>query len=287
MTKKNKKNWVVRALSLTLLFTLISGCLMSGTLARYVTSSGKGPGDTARVAKWGVHIESTDTLNLFDDVYATKEGNEFTYTEKYSVDSKDGENVLAPGTEKNSAAGAKIYGEPEVACNIAIKFDEIKADGWKAIPEVKWENGKYVEDTDKSKFEYDPVIWTWKLPGMDAKKSGSFSQLKAAIEKNDSTFSFNVDPNEDLSKIDNLGFDISWEWKYQGDITMAPYTNCGTCGFCTGTNTSLTECQNPIGTLYTPEKRNELDTKLGNAATLEGFDLGFDLGYSITITQID
>jgi hypothetical protein len=110
---KTKKNWVLRVAMLALALTLISTCLLSGTLAKYVsTGTGK---DSARVAKWGVEITSNKAL--FDTEYNADDS---AYgAANLSVQSSNGDNLVAPGTE-GTAAAFSITGKPEVACNVTV-----------------------------------------------------------------------------------------------------------------------------------------------------------------------
>ena len=92
--KKTKKNHALRLMCIILLFTLISTCMMTGTLAKYVTE-GSGS-DTARVAMWGVTVNAASAANgLFSTTYATDDS---TYGGALSVNSSSTDKVVAPGT---------------------------------------------------------------------------------------------------------------------------------------------------------------------------------------------
>ena len=111
-----KKNKMMRIASVLLVAVLMSTCAISGTFAKYVsTSTGS---DTARVAKWDFTIGGTDitTSNTFTfDLFTT------AYDEE-NVD-KDGngsEVVIAPGT--TGSASVTLTNNSEVNANYAVDF---------------------------------------------------------------------------------------------------------------------------------------------------------------------
>ena len=81
-----KKNKMMRVASALLVAVLLTTCAISGTFAKYVsTATGE---DAARVAYWGFGLDSSIEIgDLFKDVYQT------------TVDSVDGDDVIAPGTK--------------------------------------------------------------------------------------------------------------------------------------------------------------------------------------------
>ena len=92
-----KKNRTMRAAALLLALTLMTSCFVGGTFAKYTTSStGE---DSARVAYWGFNNGATLALdNLFANSYST------------DVESKNGDDVIAPGTA-GSASFSFVYDE--------------------------------------------------------------------------------------------------------------------------------------------------------------------------------
>ena len=112
-----KKNKMMRIASVLLVAVLLSTCAISGTFAKYTsTSTGS---SSARVAVWDFTIGSTDitTSNTFTfDLFTT------AYTEE-NVD-KDGlannAVVIAPGTQGN--ATVTLTNNTEVNANYAVDF---------------------------------------------------------------------------------------------------------------------------------------------------------------------
>ena len=117
-----KKNTMMRLASALLVLVLLTTCAISGTFAKY-TSTAAGD-DYARVAYWGFGLDSAIEIDdLFVDVY---DGNNDT-----SVDSKDGDDVIAPGTKNfktfkfaytdNANEGATA---PEVAYTFTVDVSD-------------------------------------------------------------------------------------------------------------------------------------------------------------------
>ena len=214
--KKNKKSRISRILFAVLLFTLVSSVLMSGTMAKYVTRGEDDNKDFARVAKWGVEINSTSPMGLFAEEYIAGDadglaGDYFGFTGSHiSVSSSNGDNLVAPGTTNagNEFLGIGITGTPEVACHITLKFDKdknaSKLAGWNLA------NGE----------AYEPVVWTVQkfnstlpAPGLETiLDKGTFDDMLDLLEDID----IYVEPNTDLSTLFN-GSDIikiTWEWPF-------------------------------------------------------------------------
>jgi len=131
--KKNsmKKNRMLRLASTLMILTLLTTSIIGGTFAKYTTTGSAT--DTARVAKWGVVINTSGSL--YSDAYeiataAADKGNlptawsETTDKDKITVaaiakDGKSESNIVAPGT-KNAGQGLSfsISGTPEVAVEV-------------------------------------------------------------------------------------------------------------------------------------------------------------------------
>jgi hypothetical protein len=133
-----KKNKTMRAAGGLLVATLLSTSIVSGTFAKYVTSDSAS--DTARVAKFGVKVESGG--GLFADTYKSVSGGNTPGTSSDSVTDSDGnialtvkssngDNVVAPGTKsEDSGLTFKVTGTPEVAVKVAITVDSDASDVW-------------------------------------------------------------------------------------------------------------------------------------------------------------
>jgi hypothetical protein len=184
-----KKNKMMRLASVLLVLTLLSTSIISGTFAKYV-STGKAS-DTARVAKWGVVVNTSGTL--YSNAYYVAKNNypASPWSSSYGADnitvaSRAGEdNVVAPGTTNYYEAAQffglsfGITGTPEVATKIQATIttrDVYLSKGYSyavMIPEVVSTdsvdsvgnfNGKdgtsttlFYRDTDKS---FYPVVRT-------------------------------------------------------------------------------------------------------------------------------
>lgn len=226
------KNKLMRAATLLLVLTLMTSCFVGSTFAKYTTES-TGT-DTARVAVWGIDAPAVE-FNLFDDTYST------------DVDSNDGDNVIAPGTNKTS--------------NIQV----INAINDAIPPEVD-----YRITVDVSNCDIDPLIKAnqniqWKL---DSGAWGSWDALMASIKalSGEADGSCDYDAGDALPDAfkDGATHSISWQWLIEGAYTYDTDSD-------------------PL----TPElTQDEYDTLiLGNAAVAG--DLNATIEVTITATQIN
>lgn len=142
-----KKNRTMRVASSLMVLVLITSCIIGGTFAKYVTTANSE--DSARVAYWGFQsTNAIDITDLFKDVYATDDTT--TYTGTNSVDSEDGDDVIAPGTT-NSDTFAFAYDEtnaaaPEVAYTFTVDTTgSTCADSIKNNANIQWklDNGSW------------------------------------------------------------------------------------------------------------------------------------------------
>lgn len=189
--RKVKNRKTVALMSILLVLTLISACLMTGTLARYVTS-GTGV-DTARVARWGVVVEASSiTDESFRTEYTAEDGN---FNGTLSVKSSNDERVIAPGT-KGTISNISISGVPEVASRVSVVIDDTRLEGWDS---------------------YEPVRWTLSNDGNSIVDGGTLLDLTMALEGIAKDF----EPNVDLGNAFN--YKISWEWPFVGDDDVDTY----------------------------------------------------------------
>ena len=152
-----KKNRMMRLASGLLVAVLLTTCAISGTFAKYVTS--ESGSDFARVAKWGVEVEA-ESFDMFTDAYETDDTTA-TFTGSYSVDSADGEDVMAPGTS-GSFANIAITGTPEVAVEVAAI--KAKLDG---------KSAQYAPNEDLSAIYNNDnldLAWAWAFEGAAGSK---------------------------------------------------------------------------------------------------------------------
>ena len=197
-----KKNKMMRIASVLLVVTLLSTCIISGTFAKYVT---KGSGsDNARVAKFGVKIESTG--ELFDTEYET---HDTTYSGSLSVKSSNDDKLVAPGTTKNFA-GFTVSGTPEVAVRMAFSEATLTLTGW----------------TDAANNYYCPLVIKVGNTTLDGADYTSIATFKAAVEAEIKNFTKDYDPLTTLSATDVPA--ISWSWPFStGDANDVKDTYLG------------------------------------------------------------
>lgn len=189
-TKALKKNWILRSVGIVLMFTLISTCLLSSTLAKYITSASGT--DTARVAKFGVTVASNP--GLFKTTYEKVAGE--SYVGMNTVISSD--KVVAPGTS-GSAAGFSLSGTPEVAVRVKVNIDSaasIYGQGW----------------VDEDGAKYDPIKWTLKKDGtaVSGVNQVSFDTLTTALDN----ISADYAPGNLATAAINDTYTIEWEWPF-------------------------------------------------------------------------
>jgi len=182
---RTKDNKTLRLVGIVLLFTLISACLMSGTMAKYITQ-GDGS-DSARVALWGVVIESEG--GLFMETY---EKDDLLFPGTNSVISMGG-NVVAPGTSGTAGAFA-ISGTPQVASRVIVEVKSVASqlNGWIVAGSA-----------------YEPVLWTLTGPNGAIATDVSFAALITAMNGIDAYF----EAGEDLSTAVGA-YTISWNWPF-------------------------------------------------------------------------
>ncbi len=206
-----KKNTMMRVASILLVAVLLTTCAISGTFAKYVTT--RTGGDDARVAYWGFDQEGTIAIELFKDKY---DG---------TVDSENGDNVVAPGTSKTT----------EFAFGYTPKGAEVNSltAGAIAAPEVAYTftvaptmSGDYKALDDNQNF-----VWTLGLKGEEAKKYSTVDELLDAIK------ALAGNPNgvreyqpgqlpAAFTEADQV-YVIGWEWLYEGNDNDADDTAMG------------------------------------------------------------
>ena len=117
--KENKRMGKARKISviaMLLCLAVMMGCFLNGTFAKYTTKA-EGS-DTARVAKWGIE------LNADSDVFSpTYKADDKSYEVGVnSVESANGEDVIAPGT--SGSMSFSISGAPETALRLETSLGE-------------------------------------------------------------------------------------------------------------------------------------------------------------------
>ncbi len=198
-----KKNKMMRLASCLLVAVLLTTCAVSGTFAKYVTSGSAT--DSARVAKWGVKIESTGST--FAKEYATDD-EAVKGTIAKSVVSATEDKVVAPGTSGNMAA-VSITGKPEVAVKVSY---EPTTEGGKIFSIGS--NWKYNDGTSDS--YYCPIKITVGSETISGLDKNSATEFETAVNDAIKAYSKNYAANTDLSTVENVAPTISWAWDFEG-----------------------------------------------------------------------
>ena len=158
-------------------------------MAKYVTS-GYAASATARVAKWGVTIDSK-VYSMFLSKYGVKD--------RESVISVDGSDVVAPGTKNAVDIESAISGTPEVAVEVSTTA-EITLENWVA-------DGKY----------YCPIAFTINGEKRVGTQFLSASEFEKWIEEEVARTTRQYPPGTDLALEPGINLYISWEWEFEGD----------------------------------------------------------------------
>lgn len=191
-----KKNGILRLAVISLVVTICTLSLVSGSLAKYFTSTSGG--DSVRVAKFGV------TITADGDLFTTNEGSEYFYSVFSSED-----NVFAPGT--TGSMTFNYSGTPEVA--VELSFDVIEAQsgysaGWKESDEI-------------DALDYFPLLFTVTLQevgGTDEVVCEDVSYESFVSVLN--TFFKAYEAGTDIG---NYSLVISWEWPFEGNDEADTY----------------------------------------------------------------
>ena len=150
---------MISAVSALLCLVLITATGLSGTFAKYTTTSEAAP-ESARVAKWGITV--SDEGSGLSHVYETPTG----ITVVNSGDSSDA--VVAPGTS-GVLASVKVSGTPEVMYNIDVTAilkigkDGETTTGYDSV-------NRYMRLSDGTVIGYLPIIYKMCRQVGDGKK---------------------------------------------------------------------------------------------------------------------
>lgn len=242
-----KKNRMLRLASTLMILTLLTTSIIGGTFAKYTTTGTAS--DTARVAKWGVEIETSgDTFKTEyagDDTSYTLTGKTTVVASTNAGTSATQNDLVAPGTKGNMAT-VTLSGKPEVAVSVTYNCDFEIGDNWTV-------NGSY----------YCPLII--KIPNsegttttIDGINFDSATEFETAVENaiNAKYSERKYAPNSNLSENNsNASLSVQWEWPFE----------------------RLNEANNVRTDI------DEKDTALGNALA----PAEVTLAVSATVTQID
>ncbi|MGN1319960.1 MAG: hypothetical protein ACI4U6_02460 [Acutalibacteraceae bacterium] len=193
-----KKNKIMRIAAVLLVAVILTTCAISGTFAKYVTST---PGsDSARVAKFGVTV--TGTADTFEKTYA-KDDMGFTLAANTVVSTTD---VVAPGTD-GSMAAFNLTGIPEVAVNVAFTGTLELGDKW----------------VDSDSNYYCPIEITVGSTTFKGTDYASADEFETAVNNEIADYTQDYEANTDLSTIGVDAPAISWKWPFAGDDVKDTY----------------------------------------------------------------
>lgn len=237
-----KKNRMMRLASILLVCVLLTTSVISGTFAKYTSTATAN--DKARVAYWGWGSDATIEFDLFDGEYTGVNGE--------TVNSENGDNVVAPGTAKSATF---TFAYKPTADGKALNAGEIKA------PEVDYDFTVAFDidaNADYDALDNNPNFY-WTLNGTEYQK---LAELKAAVLKlsgePDGTARYeagNLPEKFATAANDAVENTIGWVWEFE----------------------TLDADGNAV------VSQDEADTLMGNAADLD--DVFFTI--TITATQVD
>lgn len=193
----------MRAASGLLVAVLLTTCVISGTFAKYVTD--KTGTDTARVAKFGVAIQSEGTT-------FAKEYNG-TDNAKTVLSSTTDDKVVAPGTAGNMA-NIIVTGTPEVKVKVSYKGEFALDDNW---------------TVGENKTFYCPLEVTVKSTNGETVIKGTEQTSKDTfvneVNKAIAAYSQTYAPNTNLGEKGSENLTVSWKWAFEGSGDTAGDTD--------------------------------------------------------------
>lgn len=204
-----KKNKMMRIASVLLVAVLLTTSIISGTFAKYVTTSSVT--NSATVAKFGVTVSASG--DLFKDTYTTDATTGVTGdTDTLSV--KSSQKVVAPGTKNDTGLTLAVTGTPEVdvqlTVTVADSFKEVFLKKANGLPD-KTGAGETFDLAD----DYYPVKFT-----LTQTKDGSSTPLVTkgnltAVKSALAGISAYANAGDNLAeKIGTLT--LTWEWAFDG-----------------------------------------------------------------------
>ena len=212
-----KKNKMMRVASVLLVAVLLTTSVISGTFAKYVTSGEVG--DSARVAKFGVTIAGSGSLfdvNYFNTILGnTPAGNTADdMNSVLTVESSNGEKVVAPGTKNDTGLSLALSGAPEVDVKVTLAIEEGSKDIWLLGGATNFYPDRTTAalgDAFLNEETYYPIVYTLKL-GAFVLKSGTLGEIKTFLE----SYSLYVDANTTMAGSDYT-YTLTWAWDFDDD----------------------------------------------------------------------
>ena len=214
---------IIAIFSVMICLLVILSMTLSGTFAKYVTSGGDFS-DSARVAKWGV------TIDTYSDLVSS-------YTKDnvivFQASGGTQDNIIAPGTS-GSLIGFEVKGEAEVSFAVDIVDESVNfsfGEGYNA-------SSKLLVDEDNEEFEYfpiiikftkydkkkpnEPTVVTYGMRGMNVDNPcDTVTELENEV-KNALKIALDEDiaPGEDVHRM----YSVEWEWAYSADANNSYQT---------------------------------------------------------------
>ena len=191
----NGKRIVLIMLAILLIAAIAFGAY---TYSKYVTS--KEGTDSAKVAKWGFEVTIDDSNNGFSTMYGT-DGTSVAEEAAASAVVKGSSNVVAPGTNGN-VISFTINGTAEVNAELTATLDNIN--------DVSLTLTKDITGTgsESTKLTYNPVKWTLASTTKSTIKTGTLSEVAAAIAE--------ISEKVKAGKSFGETYTISWSWAFDG-----------------------------------------------------------------------
>lgn len=279
-----KKNKMMRLASVLLIAVMLTTSVISGTFAKYVTEDGTE--DHARVAKFGVVVAASG--HLFDQNYYAADDNtgvagfkEGQQDKKdilsLTVETSNGDKLVAPGTESEEGMTFAITGTPEVDVRINIEIDEetmrdVFLSAAATLPDMTNTKPGATFEIDE---DYYPLVFTlsgdlvenqWAAikdfvdgeEGMTVDKkvsvSGTMAQivdLLTTVFEGEDGEGIYVDANTALEEVFG-SFTLNWKWAYEGVQTLN-------------------------GTKYNAKQVDKADTLLGDLAARDFGDFEYEV----------
>lgn len=270
-----KKIKTMRIASVLLIAVLLTTSVISGTFAKYVTRGEIG--DSARVAKFGVTISGSGTL--FAQTYFAADAGESNSNRpgvgadvfdgtwsSLTVESSNGDSLVAPGTKNDAGLSLAVAGAPEVDVKVTLKIEEGSKDVWLAEGWFADRTTAATGDPFYNASLYTPIVYTLALNNT-VLKTGTLAEIKDFL---DGGYSLYVDANTVMSGDTALTYTLTWAWDFDDDGK--------------GTNDKQDTLLGDIAAY-----------RAGNTCTIEGvelteaahYNIDVNVALSLTVTQVD
>jgi len=191
-----KKNIMMRLSAILLVAVLLTTCVISGTWAKYVTTSDEAT-DSATVARWGIEMTVTGDDAVYDDDKTTPDATAKVLTNA----------LCAPGTYEKLTTFT-LTGTPEVAYEISVVVD-LQLTDW------------VLEDGTT---EYCPLVFT--VDGTAIKIDATNDTVAKLEEAVENAIKVAIAGDASGVKVYNAGVAVpttanevlvDWTWAFEGD----------------------------------------------------------------------